>query len=214
LFHVAVHEVVPMTWQAGVVLVMSLGLPVLVATCLFRVIPAANRSLYRYDLWRMRDELVDALRAGALPRKHEAVRHLVVALDAAIRLSSRLSLLRMFVLYRTLRAKTDLPLPPSTVGMSEPEVQLFNEFVSRLTHRTIHHLFVSSPSGWLAILLFEPFYLADRIRHRRDSKKHVRESARLIRRSVDMELFQTPTVILAAHNIDTSEMSALSGCAG
>src|SRR5580692_11310833 len=60
------------------------------------------RSLHRHRMWRLRDDLVDDVIAGRLPRDHDAVRHLLSRMEDTLRLGPNVTLSDVLIFHRHL----------------------------------------------------------------------------------------------------------------
>jgi hypothetical protein len=58
------------------------------------------RSLHRHRMWQLRDDLVDDVIVGRLPRDHEAVRHLIKKMDTTLRFGPNVTLSDVLIFNR------------------------------------------------------------------------------------------------------------------
>lgn len=185
-----------MTWQGVVVLILSLGLVTCTLLALFRFIPLASRSLYRYELWRLRDELVDAVRAERVPDKHDAVLYTLRSIEAGIRISHWMTLLRVATLLSAMQRHGVLEPAPSLSALTSAESAYLVDLQHRLNELTVRHLLTSSASGWLAWLLIVAPSAIGRAR----------------RRSGPVDRAASPELLIAANGVHGVGRGPLSAC--
>lgn len=133
------------------------GLVVFAWYCAFKIIPTCLLSIFRYRLWRLRDEIVDEIRHGKYHGTKQP-RALARDIECFIEGAPDISPLNIGLLFL------------SSWGVHPPADDLFdfsdadrrdqrrlskhvNEFQRTLTR----HVFLHTPSGWLLIAPALPF---------------------------------------------------------
>lgn len=137
----------------------------LVATwaAVFVVIPSAQRSRLRAQIWHVRDDLLDDIRAGhyaeSIEQAHKLHRELTITLDFASALTAG-KLLAFGIVTRTFR-------PSGTYegvdlgAISDPgDRALLAKRVDAFHAALADHFFFGGPSGWLIVLFVVPYILA------------------------------------------------------
>lgn len=125
-----------------------------VATAVFAfVVQSSERSLYRYRMWRLRDEVVDAVLTGQLTAD-KAVLHWLDMTEAFIDITDYLTPYRYLALSRTYRrAGLDVHAESDADIGTSPETRAFLDRMSRSARAARMRLFfLGSPSGWLVSL--------------------------------------------------------------
>lgn len=115
---------------------------------LFVSIPRARTSIFRYQLWKLRDAAVDEILTGQRADTPE-LREFIIHVELSIRIAKVLSPLRLALLLllvskmRRTAGKGDRPIPAATRG----------EFDKLYGQLAIRHLLTGSPSGWACWLI-------------------------------------------------------------
>ena len=193
-----------MTMPSLLVAGLLAGLIVVSWYALFVAAPATFRSTYRYSLWVLRDELVDDILSGRISPSPSAMA-LKDTIESAIRQASSFTLQR--VLLATLfarRSGIDTASPQQIQGLTSQETSQLRAYDGRLLKVSLHHLFLTSPLGWL----FLPgLWLALLIDKHLPAHESVIESKRFFRRSVRTEV-QLPTALGDSERAQTSKSLA------
>lgn len=127
---------------------------------LFLLVPRWLTSMFRYDLWRLRDDLVDALRDGRLSRSEAAV-GVLHSMETAIRHARHFTFANVLGLQgiAALSGVAPTSSTPSYAELDQDERQLLHSFERRLVDALVRHVKLGSPSGWLA-MAFRPVALS------------------------------------------------------
>lgn len=123
--------------------------------CVFYVIPSCLMSIFRYRLWRQRDELAADIRNGTFA--HDGVPdRLVELIESFIQFAPEFSAARI-LLARLVEAWSDVPASPrETLDMSEmlpTEQEHLEEYLTKFNDTVGNHLIFETPSGWLFLLV-------------------------------------------------------------
>lgn len=128
------------------------------------LIPAQLRSMFRYRVWRLRDEFVDAVLDGRL-QWGPSVDDLLERMEFTIRAARELTLVRLLSVHFLVR---DLRLQERKPAHTDEEI-LLEEYRFRLIQLVAMHVMAGSPSGWIGSVLLSliaPFYLRRRWGHK------------------------------------------------
>lgn len=137
--------------------------------CLFKIIPDCLLSMFRYRLWRQRDELADEIREGAFDHD-EAAREILHRIECYIRLAPQLSplhigLMRLSLIGVEIKDKSWIP---DLSALSEAEQKVLLGRLEQLAETIGNHVLLETPTGWATILfglILLPFALIyERIR--------------------------------------------------
>src|SRR5713226_7552444 len=126
--------------------------------CATFLVPSHINSLFRYKLWKLRDEFQDHIHYQRLPQS-AAVNELLSLFEMMIRCSDDLKLSDFLVLRITRDARTQ---PNSNLSMEaisqlpEEQRELLLSFVERATDAMILKLVTSGPFGWPIFLAQYP----------------------------------------------------------
>ncbi|HEY8082849.1 MAG TPA: hypothetical protein VIE64_04745 [Solirubrobacterales bacterium] len=128
--------------------------------CLFKVIPSALLSMFRYRLWRQRDDLAAEIRRGTFEHRG-AAEGVLERIECFIRLAPELSPLHIWLM-RGSALGVDLPEPPQLDfdGLSPKERDLLAKHLEKLSDALTGHALFETPSGWITVLLGLPIGLA------------------------------------------------------
>lgn len=157
----------------GAVLTVALVASVLWAWfCVFWLVPRNLRGMFRYRLWRLRDELADDIRSEEFERTDEP-RRVLRAVECFIASADVLTPFRVGMIlalaWPKRRMLEDGDQPLSLRGLSPDDKKRLGAYIKRFNTTVSHQIFVGSPSGWfLAIpawLLAKVLRLIVRIRH-------------------------------------------------
>lgn len=126
------------------------------------------RSISRYRLWHLRDELVDDILVGKLPGEHPAVLQLLNRAETAIALISRFSLVDVLLLVRLIRraspaaraALSNHSALCDRAGLDHNERRLLDSYTELLDFRVASTMFSSSWFGLAYLLVKTPRIVA------------------------------------------------------
>lgn len=125
-----------------------------VAWALCVAAPRALRSMYRYKLWQMRDDLWDAIQAGRFADTQAPLR-LLEGIERAIASSEKMTLLTLF-LVPTLppsdRPTWDEEVARARSMLDDESFEMFQTVRFALRNLTCRHLFLGSFIGWVFAL--------------------------------------------------------------
>ena len=124
--------------------------------CFFKVIPNCLLSLFRYKLWRQRDELAREIRRGEFEHRKSA-EMVLEEIECFIEGAPQLSPLNIGLLYLSARGVVVVPedrlilrkLPADERARLESTLDDFHRSVAM-------HVLFGTPSGWLVVLLAVP----------------------------------------------------------
>jgi hypothetical protein len=125
------------------------------AVILLVVIPRAIVSIYRYELWRIRDELFDQIYADEYHNEHQAELFLG-QVEASIRVFPQLSLFNLVVLAALTHGMKPPVEPFDLSKMDASDREKIMPFVWRYGGASLKRIFWGSWSGLIAL----PFLLA------------------------------------------------------
>jgi len=128
-----------------------------VAVCLapfvliFQITRLAH-SIFRNELWSIRDELTDDLRRGVIQRSEGAER-LLATVQTHIDVAGRHALVDTVLAYLIYKSEPTVPIWDAIIGLSVPpgDRTKLNDYLQRLLGAIVRHLTWGSPTGWLAI---------------------------------------------------------------
>lgn len=124
--------------------------------CFFKIIPNCLLSLFRYKLWRQRDQLAREIRCGEYEHR-ESAEMVLVEIECFIEGAPQLSPLNIALLYLSARGVVVVPedrlilrkLPADERARLEGKLDEFHRAVAR-------HVLCGTPSGWLVMSLAVP----------------------------------------------------------
>lgn len=124
--------------------------------CLFKVIPSALLSMFRYRLWRQRDALAEEIRTGKFEHRKQA-EGVLERIECFIRLAGELSPLHIWLM-RVSMAGVNVPEPKrldfSPLAPSERE--LLEKHLAKLSDALTDHVLFETPSGWMTVIVGVP----------------------------------------------------------
>lgn len=140
------------------------------------VVQRTERSEFRYTMWRLRDRIVDALRAGEVP-PHPAATQAINRAEIVIAATDRITPFHFIITSRTLRRGGWTPGRDAdlTADAPEPLQRLLLDVKAEARHAHRRLLVLGSPSGWLLLsvgLLIMPWFLIAGVRERQRHRKH------------------------------------------
>jgi hypothetical protein len=124
--------------------------------CLFKIIPNCLLSLFRYKLWRQRDELALEIRRDEYEHR-ESAEMVLEEIECFIEGAPQLSPLNIALLYFCARGVVVVPedrlilrkLPTDERARLESTLDNFHRAVAK-------HVLFGTPSGWLTVFLAVP----------------------------------------------------------
>jgi hypothetical protein len=127
---------IAVTSYAPVIVLVAIAMVLFIAV--LRMPRWFAQSLAHHALWRMRDDLVDDMLSGRLPKDHAAVRELLGTAEWVIAQSPSATLVRFYVWRRICnRSETDVrdqiaKRAPSWHGLSDAESERLGQYRNRL----------------------------------------------------------------------------------
>lgn len=138
-----------MTATTALVTAMAAAGPILIAYVILIQVPNVQHSLFRHQLWALRDEIVDEILAGRLKRDR-SVEMLLSLIETGIHDAPSHTMMSGWVAVRNTRhflprgAVDDIVLS----GQAGPERHRVAEHLARYRKISEHHLKTGAPSGW------------------------------------------------------------------
>lgn len=133
----------------AVALYLLLGSVALAAIyAIFVVVPRECRRMYRLQLWKLRDDLIDDLIGGKIQSSKSAVSMLNV-LEHAIVSADDFTAGRVLM---TFFAARDQPKDEEFLPDGVPDVDRLREYRQRLTDTRVRWVLLTSPFGWTSAL--------------------------------------------------------------
>jgi hypothetical protein len=124
--------------------------------CLFKVIPNCLLSLFRYKLWRQRDELAQDIRRGEFEHRKSA-EMVLEEIECFIEGAPQLSPFNIGLLYLSARGVVVVPEDRLVLRNLPTDERARLESTLDAFHRTVaKHVLFGTPSGWLVVLLAMP----------------------------------------------------------
>lgn len=137
--------------DAGTLAVAALMVSAVFWMSLFLVkTPSILRSLFRYKIWALRDEIIDLVDGGKLP-SNDAVIQLRRALESTLIHVEEVTAVKWMILPRLTgesRPIEDDEYNSIVAGMSEDEREVLNDFLRRVEDAFVVHLSIGSFAGW------------------------------------------------------------------
>jgi hypothetical protein len=119
--------------------------------CATFLVPQHVNSLFRYELWQVRDELHDYVYRKRLPQS-DLVMLLISATEIFIRFSD-LVCLTEFVGARLAHVPLDYPNESLLLGLPETERALLTPYIDRITDSLLSKMVLGGPFGWIPFLV-------------------------------------------------------------
>lgn len=143
----------------GTLVLLSLLVPTVLLCSLGTAPRWFVRSMTKHALWRLRDDVVDAVRAGDLPGDHEAVRELVARVEWSIAESRSFHLLHLWVWNRAKRGLPQESLRAITrsvalSGLESEQVDAVHCYRMRYNDVAVRAILLSSWVGVAFVLRF------------------------------------------------------------
>jgi hypothetical protein len=143
-----------MTIPLPSLLVVAVASLAIASYLFFMVIPRSNRSLFRYDLWKLRDDVVDDVLAGRLPDSR-LTQEFIASVETTICAAPSLSLVKWILLPtmpKPLAALRRESVQKERARLTPDQLRLFDEYQTKFRDTFTHHMICASASGWLAFL--------------------------------------------------------------
>jgi hypothetical protein len=133
---------------------------------IIEVVPSCGRSQLRYRLWGLRDDLVDAIRAGEF-KDSELARELVSEIEVLIRGVHEVTIFRMLALVmlsggKHLRAdieSEEAAWKEKLDRLTPADKKKIKRFDTDFRGEVIWHALTRTPSGWIVTALLSPILL-------------------------------------------------------
>jgi hypothetical protein len=176
---------------------------------LFRVIPTCASSLFRYRLWRLRDQLVDDIRNEEF-RDNAQPMELVCMIEAVIAGAQDLTAFKAWAAHATSRGLAipdSLRLPHAHPRDKDRLEKVLNELYAAMLSKAL----LGTPSGWLFSIVLVPVAIVVTLTSRlftrdphegslfEDAKWHVREEFELDPALAAITNSRTPQQALYQH---------------
>ncbi len=142
--------------QAQLLLITFLVVSTGLWACLVLILPRSLRSLFRYRLWVLRDELVDDVIAKRIPLT-DAVRDVLSTMEALIRDSKNVTLGRWLLLPRKsmqVASEYHKGVEAAFSAMTREEQERVSYFRQSVARAVAMRLLIGSPLGWLFSVVF------------------------------------------------------------
>lgn len=165
---------------------------------LFVVIPRALRSMYRLELWGLRDRLVDDLIMGRIRTSKPAIATLNL-IEHGIAASHEFTALRVVLVVFAAR---NAPPNPEYLHGGVPDVERLRAYKDELTKIRLRWFVMGSVSGWLAPIWVGPAYVLYRLLTGKPARAEIPPREQIVSRRVDSSL-QTA---LDLDRIDTRQL--------
>lgn len=159
---------------------------------LTKVIPSCSVSLFRYRLWRIRDDLVDAIGQGAFT-DDAAPKKLVADIEVFIRAAPDVNIITAG-LHRWIGWGMDLSPdgdPFDFERAPKADRALLQKYADRFQGAFAKQVLLGRPSGWLLLVVFAPsiagIVLVSQIKNRSGYGSFVRETKSHMRDEIHIE---------------------------
>jgi hypothetical protein len=159
-------------------------------------------SLFRYRLWEVRDNTVDAMLAGEIP-SIELIREHVETVESFIENADEITLLRWLTLPEMpseYLAQKKMEWESGLAEMTEAQRKLFLKHHQALINTIYFHLMLRSVSGWIILATATVFIVVAApvvaiVQAAKSVRKPLRECAAFIKRKI-ASMFETNREIL------------------
>lgn len=131
--------------------VIAVALAIFAWVCIVKIIPDCARSLFRYRLWRLRDELVDEIRAGTF-ENDEMPKVLAAVVEGTITVAPEATLARMLMAAWTCRSM-QVPELFDFESLGRGDRRLLEKRFSEYRQIAVRHILLGAPSGWILTAL-------------------------------------------------------------
>jgi hypothetical protein len=162
---------------------------------LIKIIPSCNLSIFRYRLWRLRDELADEVLDGSFQDAAQP-RNLLQFLEGVIELAPELGALKLVAMRWSCRhVRIPELFDPETLDALHPSDRaIIERRLNELQQIAVRHVLFGSPSGWLLTFLAVPtaliVSLGDHIlrvlKGQRDGASVIQEARHRVRDDVEV----------------------------
>jgi hypothetical protein len=139
-----------------------IGLSLLAWACIVWIVPSYATSHLRYRLWRLRDELVDDIRAGKFD-DDEQPRELVAIVESVIERAAEFSALNVVLLRLSVGRRFRPPHPLKLDKVSDRDRERLEQCLEGLLDAVMVKSLLGTPSGWLMCVVLFPVALLSAI---------------------------------------------------
>lgn len=131
-----------------------IGVVLLAWVCIFKIIPDCMLSMFRYRLWRQRDDLAQDIRDGVFQHKEPAL-EVLGHIECFIRLAPQLSPLHILLMRLSMAGiETErASWKPDYRGLLEAEHHNLDQRLNRLERTIANHVLLETPTGWATVAL-------------------------------------------------------------
>jgi hypothetical protein len=114
--------------------------------------------MYRYRLWRLRDQVADDVREGVFQDATQPQR-LVQFIEGIIVLAPELGAVKLAVMRWSCRHVPDAEYPFDLQGLQPQDREIMQARINELGALTARRILFGSPSGWFLMLVLTPLAL-------------------------------------------------------
>jgi hypothetical protein len=117
----------------------------------FMIVPVQMMSIFRHDLWRIRDRIVDDLLNESLPHGNYAVTSLLRSIESSIRHARHISLVSWLLIPPPTEGwveKHKSALAEGYQALSEEQLAKLGTYAQQFRTAMAVHMFRGSPVGW------------------------------------------------------------------
>src|SRR5664279_2002615 len=124
---------------------------------LIKIIPSCNLSMFRYRLWRLRDQLADDVRDGAFQETTQP-QVLVRFLEGVIELAPEIGALKLGAMRWSCRHVQSPELFAREVleALDPRDREIMERRLDELRQIAVRHVLFGSPSGWVLTFILVP----------------------------------------------------------
>lgn len=123
---------------------------------LFKIIPDCLLSMFRYRLWRQRDELAAEIRNGGY-RNDQPARQLLLRIECYIRIAPQLSPLHIALMRLSMMGVEQEPWLDLR-GVTGSELRKLELRLHDLARTLGNHVLFETPTGWGVVLMASPLW--------------------------------------------------------
>ncbi len=169
--------------EMGLLLALWTGLAVVAWAGIVYGIPRCERSRFRYDLWGLRDEIVDALLEEKVGRG-AAVDHLRKQIEWTIRNADAVTPIDFALVTWSTECIDPSHAAPDLSGLSIEDRQMINRWRKKFAIILARHLIRGSTSGWMFFWCMTPALALRNLLARREGQKARSVVEKRVRREV------------------------------
>jgi hypothetical protein len=140
------------------ILLDVVGITLFAWFCVVRIIPSCNVSMYRYRLWRLRDQVADDVREGVFQDATQPQR-LVRFIEGIIVLAPELGAVKLAIMRWSCRHVPDAKYPFDLQALRPQDRKIMEARLNELGTLTARRILFGSPSGWCLTLVLTPLAL-------------------------------------------------------